>query len=263
MKILVVGDPHGKILKKIPKNIDLILITGDLGKTGLARKMFFENIKRKQKGLDEIEETPGFIKKVWKEIYVSTIKVLRHFSKIAPVYFILGNVGTNTDAETKKEEEKLGIKLPRIRAGINKIKNAHLVRNQVRTINGLRIGFLEYFADVGWFRELGVKDAKRRSKSNKETAKVRRILRNFKKLDILVSHQPPYGILDKISGAYGAPKNWWGKHAGSKVVLDYIKKSQPKYVFCGHIHEGKGKKKVGKTIVINAGVSRDYFVVEV
>ena len=74
-------------------------------------------------------------------------------------------------------------------------------------------------------------------------------------MDILICHQPPYGFLDKVSGKYGAPKKWVGKHAGSKVILNYIKKYQPKYVFCGHIHEGEGKVKIGKTEVYNLGVA--------
>jgi predicted phosphodiesterase len=50
MKILALGDPHGKLPKNInsisKKNkIDLILITGDIGKAELARKRFFENQK--------------------------------------------------------------------------------------------------------------------------------------------------------------------------------------------------------------------------
>ena len=38
MKVLVIGDPHGVLPKKIPRKVDLILITGDLGKADLARK---------------------------------------------------------------------------------------------------------------------------------------------------------------------------------------------------------------------------------
>ncbi|MBU4069864.1 MAG: metallophosphoesterase [Nanoarchaeota archaeon] len=52
MKILVIGDPHGKLgkIKKLNlKNIDLKLITGDLGKADLARKRFFENLERRAK----------------------------------------------------------------------------------------------------------------------------------------------------------------------------------------------------------------------
>jgi len=79
-------------------------------------------------------------------------------------------------------------------------------------------------------------------------------LKNFGDLDILICHQPPYGYLDQTNHP-SAPKEWRGKHAGSKVILDYIKKYQPKYVFCGHIHENPGMKKIGKTEVYNLGVA--------
>ncbi|MCD4666320.1 hypothetical protein K8R47_00745 [archaeon] len=67
-------------------------------------------------------------------------------------------------------------------------------------------------------------------------------------------HQPPYGILDKVGTDYNPPKNWIGLHAGSKSILKYIKSNSPGYVFCGHIHESKGKKKFNKTEIYNLGV---------
>ncbi len=86
-----------------------------------------------------------------------------------------------------------------------------------------------------------------------ESKKAQGILKRFGKVDILVCHQPPYGILDKVNFP-GVPKGWKGKHAGSKIILNYIKKYQPKYVFCGHIHEGEGiEDKIGKTKVIQVG----------
>ena len=45
MKFLLVGDPHGVLPKKIPKGkFDAVLITGDLGKIDIARKIAFEKI---------------------------------------------------------------------------------------------------------------------------------------------------------------------------------------------------------------------------
>ncbi len=52
MRIIAIGDPHGDVakLRKIPlKGIDLILLTGDLGKADLARKFAFMNIERQRK----------------------------------------------------------------------------------------------------------------------------------------------------------------------------------------------------------------------
>ena len=227
--------------------------------------MSFENSKRKKKGLPEIEYTPKQQKDAYMEIYSSTIKILKNFSKFAPVYSMLGNVGTMSDYEMKKEEEKTGIKLPYMRANMNKIKDFHLVRNCLRKINGLKIGFLEYFVDTNWVREFKPGDFRKKMReAKKETNKAKRVLKWLGKnnLDILVCHQPPYGILDKVTGKYGAPKRFWGEHAGSKIILDYIQTKQPKYVFCGHIHEGKGKAKIGNSLVYNVGVSGDYAILD-
>jgi predicted phosphodiesterase len=50
MKILVIGDPHGKkVNKSVVKGKDLIIIPGDVGKADFARKRFFENLNRKKR----------------------------------------------------------------------------------------------------------------------------------------------------------------------------------------------------------------------
>jgi len=182
---------------------------------------------------------------------------LKILSKFAPTYSILGNVGGEMlkDAEVKKDERKFKIKLPYLRKSISKLDNFHVTKNVIRNFDNLRIGFLEYFVDTNWVQEFKPSEYnKRLKKAKKETVKAKRILNNFKSLDILVCHQPPYGYLDKIVNP-SAPKHWDGKHAGSKVILDYIKKYQPKYVFCGHIHEGEGKVRIGKTEIYNLGVA--------
>ena len=87
-------------------------------------------------------------------------------------------------------------------------------------------------------------------------SKVKKILNWFKKIDIdiLITHQSPYGILDKVKNP-AAPKHWQGKNAGSKIILNFIKTKKPKYVFCGHIHEGKGHKKLQNTEIYNLGIA--------
>jgi hypothetical protein len=72
---------------------------------------------------------------------------------------------------------------------------------------------------------------------------------------ILVSHTPPRNTkLDRTS---------LGLHTGSLSVRKYIEERQPSVVFCGHIHEAKGREKIGKTVIINPGPTRhgDYATV--
>jgi len=265
MKILVIGDPHGDVskLKKIPlSSLDLILLTGDIGKADLARKRNFENFERKRKGLEELEMSAKFSKAMHMEIYNSTLKILRYLSKYAPVYTIQGNVGIPGDSEIKRREKKYKTKFPSTLKELKRIKDVYLIKNRLRILKGLRIGFLEYFIDTCWVREFKPSDyRKNMKKAKKETDKAKRVLKWFDNVDILVCHQPPYGTLDKVTWKE-TPKHYQGKHAGSKVILDYIKKTQPQYVFCGHIHEGKGMQKIGKTKVHNLGVG-GYKVIEI
>jgi uncharacterized protein len=62
----------------------------------------------------------------------------------------------------------------------------------------------------------------------------------------LVCHAPPYGTaLDQIRP---------GVHAGSTAVGEFVKRVQPAYFFCGHIHEAEGAAvEIGKTRAWNVG----------
>ena len=129
------------------------------------------------------------------------------------------------------------------------------MNDKLLKIKGQKIGCLEYFIDVSWVKDFRPHDFEKRLESaKKETEKAKKALEKFGKVDILLCHQPPLGILDKVNNNF-VPKDWLGKHAGSKIILDYIKKQQPKYVFCGHIHEGEGMQKLGKTEIYNLGVA--------
>ena len=62
---------------------------------------------------------------------------------------------------------------------------------------------------------------------------------------ILISHSPPYQILDKSSS---------GQHLGSTTIRKFIDQKTPKLLVCGHIHESAGKQEwVNNTLVVNAG----------
>lgn len=266
MKILAIGDPHGDVkkIKKIrERGIDFILLTGDIGKADLARKRAFENVRRKKEGLPEIEDTAESELAIYEEIHSSTLDVLRYLSNLAPVYTIQGNVSIPSKTTISKKEAKYGIPFPNTLDEIKKLRNVYLVKNGLRRLNGFRVGFLEYFVDTCWVREFKPGDYKKKMRSaKKDTEKASRVLDRFGGgLDILVCHQPPYGYLDKVTAKF-APKHWQGLNAGSKAILGYVKKNNPSYVLCGHIHEGEGSVTIGKSKVYNLGVA-EHMVIEI
>jgi len=63
---------------------------------------------------------------------------------------------------------------------------------------------------------------------------------------IAICHAPPRGtMLDRITNL---------RHAGSTAIREFLEREQPRYFFCGHIHEAAGAaEKLGDTSAMNVG----------
>lgn len=73
------------------------------------------------------------------------------------------------------------------------------------------------------------------------------------KLDVLVSHHPPKGAVDRT---------FIGIRGGLTEIRRLLEVYQPKLHLCGHIHESRGTARVGETVVVNAGpLSKGYYAV--
>lgn len=73
-------------------------------------------------------------------------------------------------------------------------------------------------------------------------------------LDILITHGPPYGILDSSPGICG--------NVGCWDLLDIVRRQKPKYHCFGHIHGGYGTKVVGDTTFINCAICDEAYFPE-
>ncbi|MGM5483696.1 MAG: metallophosphoesterase family protein [Nanobdellota archaeon] len=209
--ILIIGDIHGNIdfLKKIDYNdIDTILLTGDIAKCDKLRKISFEK--------KEEETTPQEIKNAYLQVFNSTKKILKYLSKKGKIYMIYGNV-ENYAGEEDKISKKTGHNFPKLKKLIKDIGNIRIINNRIAKVKGLKIGGLGFFNDINWVEEFQPEDYEESFlNALVQTKKIQKTLSWFDKLDILLTHQPPY-------------------------------------VFCGHIHEAKGKKKLKKTMIYNLG----------
>lgn len=63
--------------------------------------------------------------------------------------------------------------------------------------------------------------------------------------DILITHGPVYGILDRTID---------GKRVGCEALKDAVNVIKPKVHICGHIHEGYGQIQTSDTLYINGSV---------
>ena len=71
--------------------------------------------------------------------------------------------------------------------------------------------------------------------------------------DILITHGPPYGILDKTTNL---------EKAGCEDLLKKINEIKPKFHLYGHIHEAYGSYDNGITTFINASVLDEKYILK-
>jgi Icc-related predicted phosphoesterase len=265
MKICAIGDPHGDVqaIKHIPlKDVDLILLTGDIGRAELIRTMDVGNLKRQEQGLKPIKYTSKDFERAFWEIYRSAYQVVKYLSRFAPVLLIYGNVESlNLHPHSVAwYSRQTGKQLPLFSREITRLPGVRIINNRVANVQGVRIGGLEYFSDTCWLKEFRPPGYTRRGEyARKSTKKAKQVLSWFGDVDLLLSHQPPFGVLDKVR-SNAVPRSWQNKRGGSKVILNYVKQRAPRFVLCGHIHEAKGTKKLGKSVVHNLGMGGYRFI---
>jgi len=229
VKILALGDPHGKLPKNLSsvvkkRKIGLIICVGDIPLT--------------PKNPGEKKSWIGFRRKANKS-YGEMIKKLCSYK--IPVLTLRGNMYFSGRGGRIS------------RRIFNKYKNLYHKRTGQLQIDNVTFVFF----DMSWEKSTLWFSKRKMSKKRLATVQSRKkrlnkILKGSKD-SVVISHAPPFSVLDKT---------YFGKNAGSRVLLEAIKKHQPKLVLCGHIHEAKGEKKIGKTKVINLGI-HGYKVLEI
>lgn len=285
MKILVIGDLHGVKPKIHFKDFDCIIQVGDVcddSKIAPLYKKYFEILKENPIfifGADEFFINEVGIKKFERYEKDSlkkgheVLKYLDSFGK--PIFMVGGNWDQSYGPSKIKDLNEsdynylkafydwyLGDKLnPKLTKNLKNIKDC-MYRNHVFN----QVNFIGYGLSSG--PELLRKKEKKLDISKKQFKKLKKSVNKiFNKLlsayqkrnkefpTIFISHNIPYKtkldlVKDKKSYAYG-------KHLGSSIAREFCRKYQPLICIGGHIHEGKGKDRIGKTIVINPGFGKN------
>ncbi len=117
------------------------------------------------------------------------------------------------------------------------------------------------FEDIGIFGCGGSTPTPFNTPSEISEADIERFLTNGynkvknAKWKIMVCHTPPKDTaIDVIRS---------GLHVGSSVVRDFIVQYKPDVCISGHIHESRSKEMWGNTLILNAGMSRDGWYIEI
>lgn len=220
MKIFCIGDTHG-YLPTIPK-VDLFIHCGD-----------FTRVRCDHSYINQF----NFLNK---DFY-------KWIKEIPAKYKILVPGNHDLILECVFRKEKLNQK-KRVLELIEKYKdiNCHIIIDNLIELDGLKIygtPWTPYF--MGW-----AFNAQWRFDTNE--GGLDEIFSKIPDLtDILITHGPPYGILDWV------PRT--DESAGSKALLKRVKEIEPKIHCFGHLHSGVGSIKIDNTIFVNcAYVNEDY-----
>jgi len=205
MKIACISDLHGN-LPKIPPNIDLLLIAGDL--------CWHENIKKEELWLTKFFEP-------W---------LLRHnINTIA--------VAGNHDFYLEKHK-KFGNKCLFLENSYGTVIHRNKEGKDAGYCNKLSVYGTPLALDCGDWAYMAKEEDIFKATANK-------------KCDIMISHGPMKGILDSVLP--------FGEEVGSECLRVNVDINKPKLFVCGHIHESRGVRRFGNTVVINASiVDRQY-----
>jgi len=243
MRILAIGDFHGKffITKKFLKKnkIDLIISPGDLPDGGKLRDIIFKNWEKLRSKKLKFYEILG-LKKTRKLVLVDDFSQHKIFKKLdslnIPVFLVIGNGDYGNLIENT---EYAPLKLPyKIESECKNSKNVSYINLKIKKFGKISIIGLD---SIRILRKWGEENFMK---------KIAKIFKSAKQPIIFLTHDPPYGILDKIKYKISPV---YGKHVGDKLTRELIEKFQPMINICGHMHENQGKGKIGKTLVVNAG----------
>ncbi|PIZ83045.1 hypothetical protein COX97_01770 [Candidatus Pacearchaeota archaeon CG_4_10_14_0_2_um_filter_05_32_18] len=268
MRILVLGDFHGKFQKKWEKiinkeKIDLLISNGDYLPFAY-RKLWFKHCFGKDTGLWEVIGMKKY-RKLVKDDLKSGEEVLKKMNKLPTLVFtVLGNIDwPMPDDVTEYISLNLKSKAKNNGPSFDKKENFAKIIKKYPKIK--RIDYS--FAKIGDYVFIGMRGHSfpghvKSKPFRNHRKKLDKLFKKFKEENknmrvIFVSHNVPYNTrLDKITSKK-ADKRVRGKHYGSKLARRIIDFYQPVLAIGGHIHESMGVQKLGKTLIVNPGAAHE------
>jgi len=281
MKILLIGDLHGRKPLIRFKEFDCIVQIGDVCDDRGFRpyyKKWFRNLQKgnSSESVDQLMlkdiDREG-IKKLENESLKKGREILKYLASFGkPVIFIPGNWDLSYGKSSVKNPDKdiynslkyfyesylaknSNLKL------VGSIKNIYDCQYKLHEVEG--VNFIGYGLTSGtdhFSRVKGKVSKKQFLNLKKMYSTIENILfnlfkkRNKKNLTIYLSHNVPYGILDKIKDKNNVNN---GKHMGSQLSKKICLVFKPTLCLAGHMHENPGKTKLGSTLVINPGYGKN------
>jgi Icc-related predicted phosphoesterase len=260
MNFLIIGDLHGQMPKIHFKDFDAIIAPGDFCSSDEIRKYDFRAVKERLKNpkskvkwyeLAGKKKTRRMIKKSFED----GRNILVYFNSLnKPIYIVPGNTDFSSN---QKEKWKIFYEYSyeKLIGGLKNIINIHQKIVSIGNYQIIGYGdnwrpeYPQHKKDLNMFNDFELQQHKKEYEKNLK--KVSTLFEKASKPVIFLSHNVPFNTsLDKIINKE-SPRHGW--HYGSLIARKMIDKYDPLAFIGGHIHEGFGKCKIGKTVCINAG----------
>lgn len=225
MKIAFIGDIHGRIFHAIAtiitwqiinnQKFDMIIQVGDFG----AYPRIDDAMVNNKFVLEDATEL-DFSKYINADLGLQKdLRYLRQHLN-CPIHFIRGN---HEDFQWLNLISENGTKI----TAIDKLDLIRYIPDgTVEDFNGIRLAFFG-----------GIETNKEESRAINCKAYNNLIKNKLGNIDILVTHDSPYGTGISFTGEV----------QGSKKVTELVKVIQPKYLIAGHYHHMIGPQEIGKT----------------
>ncbi|MFH1174977.1 MAG: metallophosphoesterase [archaeon] len=250
MRILCMGDFHGKLPQKLcraAKSCDLILSTGDYGGNNELTRVIFKYFTSNWMQQIGKKKTRQLLMKD----YCSGKNVILALDKLnIPLISVDGNwdfVKENSDRAV------IAATYPEL---MRRTKHVRFLHKRLLHWKGLSIYGFGGMVTASIYLSKEDFDPARRKKHRRMHAMESKQLfsKGRKGIDIVLAHYPPYGIFDKVMNKK-SPMH--GKHVGFKPYTAFIKKFQPSFFVCGHMHEWQGVRRLGRTRIIATGPGKE------
>ncbi len=273
MKILAIGDFHGTFPNKFyniidNEKVDFVISLGDYPPFHY-RKLWFKHCYGKEVELWEIIGKKKYKGFVLEDLRRAEISLKKLNAVKVPVFTVLGNI----DWPVPDDIIDFPAKINKTQPNYDKKEKVAKLLKKYKNIKRFDYSYVKF----GDYVLIGMRGhsapGRTRSKAFRKHKKILdKLFKKFSKENkenkiIFVSHNIANNTrLDKISKETlkkikelheGKRTKKLTRHYGSKMARRIIDKYSPLLHLGGHIHEGRGKQKIGKTWLVNPGSAHE------
>lgn len=259
MRILVIGDCHGRKPEIPDTEYDMVLAVGDIcGGTDEMRTHMFQAIDSENRWYELMGEEKA--KREVEKSIEDGREILEQLNNLqVPVFIVPGNWDWSREQSDWKFLEEKGYE--QMVSEYENIHDLNFSREELGDFSFVGYGpcsgpELPQYEDDKPETDEELEEMREEYREKKE--ELQRLFERTGSRTIFLSHNAPNNTdLDMIENE-DSPKH--GRHYGSVIVRELVEEYGPEFNVAGHMHEGKGTDEIGETLCINTGLQNSLVI---